>query len=107
MNRCEGGGELKNLRISTAFSHIHSKIHPKVPLSDADLDYIRRRVETIRRDWRTTSEAERFFTALERIGSPGLLSEQQYDDMVKLCDRFTNEFLDRYRAGARTQDDDD
>lgn len=104
---CVGGGELKLLRISTAFAGIYSTIYPRRPLSPTDLAYIGDRAAAIRRDWRPTHEAEQFFALLDRVGVPGSLSDQQYDDMVLMCKNLADDLLGQYRAVARAQDYDD
>lgn len=104
---CVGGGELKLLRISTAFAGIYSTIHPARPLSPTELAYIGDQVVCIRRDWRPTHEAERFFTLLDRLGRHGSLSDQEYDDMVLMCGNLADDLLEQARGVTRAQDDDD
>ncbi len=107
MDRCVGGGELKLLRISAAFAGIHSRIYPKRVLSSIEIAYIRDQVAGIRRDWRTTSEAERMLALLKRYVDNETLSDHEYHDIVRICDALASELLGQYRAVAGAQDDDD
>lgn len=104
---CVGGGELKLLRVSTAFAAIYSTIHPVRPLSPTDLAYIGDQAARIRRDWRPTHEAERFFALLDRIRRHESLPCQQYDDMVLMCSKLADDLLGQARGVVRAQDDDD
>lgn len=90
---CVGGGELKLLRISTSFAGIYSTIYPARPLSPTDLAYIGDRATAIRRDWRLSHEAERFFAMLDRIVRHESLSGQEYDEMVLLCSNLADDLL--------------
>jgi hypothetical protein len=75
---CVGGGELKLLRISTAFAGIRGRILPGTSLSESDRAYIVEQVASIRRDWRVTDAGERFFTLLASFQESDGFPTDQY-----------------------------
>jgi hypothetical protein len=88
------------LNLSAAFVGILGKIRSKAAISEADLVYIADRVADIRARWRVTSQGERFFALLACVQKRESLTDQQYEEMIGLCENIGHVLFSESRAAA-------